>query len=151
MQRGGSHEGLKAGQRRGYVDRYGYQASERARTRGGAEAVRHSCDRTNGEMDPNLAAAMEEVYQASLRNPDNFYNNPRKHREALEGLGRLLAECQEENGAFTNEELEAARLSLYGELPSMGRRIMNSPEVRERAVRLLLEHKDQHHLATVPP
>ena len=68
----------------------------------------------NGEMDPHLAAAMEEVHQASLSNPDNFYNNPRKHREALEGLGRLLAKWQEENGAFTEEELEAARLSLYG-------------------------------------
>ncbi len=70
---------------------------------------------TNGEMDPHLAAAMEEVHQASLSNPDNFYNKPQKHREALEGLGRLLAEWQEENGALTNEELEAARLSLYGE------------------------------------
>ena len=70
---------------------------------------------TNGEMDPHLAAAMEEVHEASLSNPDNFYNNPQKHREALEGLGRLLAEWQEENGAFTDEELEAARLSLYGE------------------------------------
>lgn len=70
---------------------------------------------TNGEMEPDLAAAMEEVHQASLGNPDNFYNNPQKHREALEGLGRLLAEWQEENGAFTDEELKAARLSLYGE------------------------------------
>lgn len=69
---------------------------------------------TNGEMDPDVAAAMEEVHQASLRNPDNFYNNPRKHREALEGLGRLLAEWEEENGSFADEELEAARLSLYG-------------------------------------
>ena len=33
----------------------------------------------------------------------------------MEGLGRLLAEWQDENGAFTDEELEAARLSLYGE------------------------------------
>ena len=53
---------------------------------------------TNREMDPDLAAAMEEVHQASFSNPDNFYNNPQKHREALEGLGRLLAEWQEENG-----------------------------------------------------
>ena len=44
---------------------------------------------TNGEMDTHLAAAMEEVHQASLSNPYNFYNNPQKHREALEGLGRL--------------------------------------------------------------
>jgi len=69
----------------------------------------------NPDMDPDLAAAMEEIHQASLSNPDNFYNNPKKHREALEGLGRLLAEWQEENGAFTEEELEAARISLYGE------------------------------------
>ncbi len=70
---------------------------------------------TSGEMDPDLAAAMEEIYQASLSNPDNFYNNPQKHQEALDGLGRILAEWQEENGAFTDEEMEAARLSLYGE------------------------------------
>ena len=69
-------------------------------------------------MDPDLAATMEEIHQASLSNPDNFYNNPQKHREALEGMGRLLAEWQEENGAFTEEELEAAWLSLYGERPS---------------------------------
>ena len=72
-------------------------------------------DGPNPEMDPDLAAAMEEIHQASLSNPDNFYNNPKKHQEALEGLGRLLAEWQEENGAFTEEELEAARISLYGE------------------------------------
>ena len=70
---------------------------------------------TNGEMDPQLAAALEAVHEGSLSSPDNFYNNPQKHKEALEGLGRLLAEWQEENGAFTDEELEAARLSLYGE------------------------------------
>ena len=70
---------------------------------------------TNGEMDPGLAAAMEDVHEASLSNPDNFYNDPQKRREALEGLGRLLAQWQEENGAFTDEELEVARLGLYGE------------------------------------
>lgn len=70
---------------------------------------------TNGEMDPDLAAAMEEVHEVSLSNPDNFYNNPQKHQELLPGLGRLLAEWQEENRAFTGEEMEAARLSLYGE------------------------------------
>lgn len=70
---------------------------------------------TNPEIDPNLAVAMDEIHQASLSNPGNFYNNPEKHREALEGLGRLLAEWQEENGAFTEEELEAARISPYGE------------------------------------
>jgi len=69
----------------------------------------------NPDMDQDLAVAMEEIHQASLSNPDNFYNNPQKHREALEGLGRLLDEWQEENGAFTDEEMEAARRSLYGE------------------------------------
>ncbi|MDE0376173.1 MAG: hypothetical protein OXK16_09450 [bacterium] len=69
----------------------------------------------NPDMDPDPAAAMEEIHQASLSNSDNFYNNPQKHQEALEGLGRLLDEWQEENGAFTEEELEAARISLYGE------------------------------------
>ena len=30
-------------------------------------------------------------------------------------MGRLLDEWQEENGAFTDEEMEAARFSLCGE------------------------------------
>ena len=85
------------------------------RTRGGAKLYAIVVTGTNGEMDPDLAAAMEEVHQASLSNPDNFYNNPQKHREALEGFGLLLAEWQEETGAFTEEEMDAARLSLYGE------------------------------------
>ena len=70
----------------------------------------------NGEIDdPELAAALEKVCEASRSNPDNFFNNRVRHEEALEGLGRLLAEWQEENGAFTEEELAAARISLYGE------------------------------------
>ena len=36
---------------------------------------------TNGEMDPNLAVAMEEVYQASLsQRLTTSDNNPQKHR-----------------------------------------------------------------------
>lgn len=35
----------------------------------------------NPEMDPGVAAAMEEIHQASLSNPDNFHNNPEKHQE----------------------------------------------------------------------
>ena len=69
----------------------------------------------NGEMDPELAATLEKVCEASRKNPDNFFNNRARHEEALEGLAQLLAEWQEENGAFTEEELEAARISLYGE------------------------------------
>ena len=70
--------------------------------------------RGNGQMDEQLAAAMEEVYEASLRDPNSWDNNPDKHREALEGLGKLLEEWQEENGAFTEEELARARASMYG-------------------------------------
>lgn len=69
----------------------------------------------DGEMDEGLAAAMEEVYKASARDPNRWHNNPGKKRKALEGLGRLLAEWQEENGAFTEEELARARASMYGE------------------------------------
>lgn len=69
----------------------------------------------NGEVDPELAAALEKVCEASRSNPDNFFNNGARHEEALEGLRQLLAEWQEENGAFTEDELAAARISLYGE------------------------------------
>ena len=71
--------------------------------------------RGNGQMDPQLAAAMQEVYEASLRDPNSWDNNPEKQREALEGLGRLLDEWEAENGAFTEEELARARASMYGE------------------------------------
>ena len=70
--------------------------------------------RGNGPMDPQLAAAMQEIHEARLRDPNSWENNPDKQREALEGLGRLLDEWQEENGAFTEEELARARASMYG-------------------------------------
>ena len=69
----------------------------------------------DGQMDEQLAAAMEAVYKASARDPNRWHNNPEKKRKALEGLGKLLAEWQEENGAFTEEELARARASMYGE------------------------------------
>ena len=69
----------------------------------------------DGQMDEQLAAAMEEVYKASTKDPNRWRNNPEKKRKALEGLGKLLAEWQEENGAFTEEELARARASMYGE------------------------------------
>jgi hypothetical protein len=71
--------------------------------------------RGNGQMDPQLAAAMQEVYEASLRDPNSWDNNPDKQREALEGLGKLLDEWEAEHGAFTEEELARARASMYGE------------------------------------
>ena len=71
--------------------------------------------RGNGQMDPQLAAAMLEVHEARLRDPNSWDNNPDKQREALEGLGKLLDEWEAENGAFTEEELARARASMYGE------------------------------------
>ena len=71
----------------------------------------------HGQMDEQLAAAMEEVHKASAKDPNRWRNNPAKKREALEGLGKLLAEWQEENGAFTEEELARARASMYGPCP----------------------------------
>ena len=68
----------------------------------------------DGQMDEQLAAAMEEVYQASARDPNRWHNNPEKKRKALEGLGKLLAEWQEENGAFTEEEMARARALISG-------------------------------------
>ena len=70
--------------------------------------------RGSGPDDEQLAAAMEEVYEASSKDLNRWHNNPEKQREALEGLGRLLAEWQEENGAFTEEELARARARKSG-------------------------------------
>ena len=64
--------------------------------------------------DPELAAALQEVYEADDRDPNRFHNNPEKAREAREGLRRFLDEWQAENGAFTEEERARARALLYG-------------------------------------
>ena len=64
--------------------------------------------------DPELAAALQEVYEAADRDPNRFHNNPEKAREAREGLRRFLDEWQAENGAFTEEERARARALLYG-------------------------------------
>ena len=69
----------------------------------------------DGPMAPQLAAAMDEVYKASARDPNRWHNNPEKKRKALEGLGKLLDEWEAENGAFTDEELAEARAGMYGE------------------------------------
>ena len=66
------------------------------------------------EMDPQLAAALRESAEAFAKDPDRWHNNPEKKREALEGLGRVLAEWEEENGAFTEEEMARARALIYG-------------------------------------
>ena len=43
--------------------------------------------RGNGQMDEQLATVMEEIYEASLRDPNSWDINPDKYREALEVLG----------------------------------------------------------------
>ena len=70
--------------------------------------------RGNGPMDEQLAAAMREVHEASLNSPNGWGSDPEAQRAKYEGLGKLLAEWQEENGAFTEEELARARASMYG-------------------------------------
>ena len=71
--------------------------------------------RGDGQIDEQLAAAMEEVYKASAKDPNRWRNNPEKKRKALEGLGKLLDEWEAENGPFTEEELARASASMYGE------------------------------------
>ena len=68
----------------------------------------------NGPADEQLAAALEEVYEASAKDPNNWLNNPAKKREAREGFLKFIAEWQEENGAFTEEELARARAIVSG-------------------------------------
>ena len=68
----------------------------------------------DGPMDPELAASLDDVRKAAARDPNRWRNNPEKKRKALEGLGKLLAEWQDENGAFTEEEMARARTLIYG-------------------------------------
>ena len=65
-------------------------------------------------MDEQLAAALQEYREAFARDPERWHNNPEKKRRALEGLGLVLAEWQEENGAFTEEEMARARALISG-------------------------------------
>lgn len=67
-----------------------------------------------GPMDEQLAEAMREYREKLARDPERWQNNPEKKRRALEGLGRVLAEWQEENGAFTEEEMARARALKSG-------------------------------------
>ena len=66
------------------------------------------------EMDPQLAAALRESAEAFAKDPDRWHNNPEKKRKAIDGLGRVLAEWEEENGAFTEEEMARPRALIYG-------------------------------------
>ena len=68
----------------------------------------------DGPMDEQLAAMLREYRQAFARDPELWHNNPEKKREALEGLGRVLADWEAENGAFTEEELVRARALKSG-------------------------------------
>ena len=65
-------------------------------------------------MDEQLAEALRESREAFAKDPERWHNNPQKKRKALEGLGRVLAEWQEENGAFTEEEMARARARISG-------------------------------------
>ena len=64
--------------------------------------------------DPELAAALQEVYEAADRDPNRFHNNPEKAREAREGLRRFLDEFDAVYGGFTEEEIASAEAFLRG-------------------------------------
>lgn len=68
-----------------------------------------------GPMDPQLAAAVDDVNKASARDPDRRHNNPGKKRRALEGLGTVIADWEAENGAITEEEMVRARTFVEGD------------------------------------
>lgn len=67
-----------------------------------------------GPMDEQLAEALREYREKFARDPERWHNNPEKKRRALAGLGRVLAEWQEENGAFTEEEMARAHDLISG-------------------------------------
>ena len=67
-----------------------------------------------GPMDEQLAEALREYREKFARDLQRWENNPEKKQRALAGLGRVLAEWQEENGAFTEEEMARARALKSG-------------------------------------
>jgi len=69
---------------------------------------------SNGQMDPEFAAALQEYCDARDNDANGWDKNPEDKEEALEELGRLFAEWQEENGAFTEEEMARARALKSG-------------------------------------
>ncbi len=56
---------------------------------------------SNGQIDPEFAAALQEYCDARDKDANSWDNNPEKKEEARDEMGRLFAEWQEENGAFT--------------------------------------------------
>ena len=108
------YDTLESPRRMGYVDR---MDTNRDTDLSAGEIEKVYCIRVtrgNGQMGEQLAAAMEEVYESSLRDPNSWDNNPDKQRAALKGLGKLLDEWEAENGAFTEEELACARALKSG-------------------------------------
>ena len=69
----------------------------------------------NGQIDPDLAASLEKVFEVTDNDPNRWRNNPAKKKAGLEGLGKFLDEWEAESGAFTEEELARAHAELYGE------------------------------------
>ncbi len=69
---------------------------------------------SNGQIDPEFAAALQEYCDARDKDANGWDYNPEKKEEARDEMGRLFAEWQEENGAFTEEELARARALKSG-------------------------------------
>ena len=65
-------------------------------------------------MYPEFAAALQEYCDARDNDANGWDKDPEKKEEALEELGGLVAELQEENGAFTEEEMARARALKSG-------------------------------------
>ncbi len=68
---------------------------------------------SNGQMAPEFAAALQE-YCDARDNDANGWEKRAEKKEVLEEMGRLFAEWQEENGAFTEEEMARARALKSG-------------------------------------
>lgn len=68
---------------------------------------------SNGQMDLEFAAALQE-YCDARDNDANGWEKRAEKKEVLEEMGRLFAEWQEENGAFTEEEMARARALKSG-------------------------------------
>ena len=100
---------LEPGRTIGYVDPMGHEQNRDGLPEAPDKVYAIRVTTMNGPKDPQLAASLEAVRKARREDPNSWDNNPEKHREALEGLGRLLDEWQAENGAFTEEELARAR------------------------------------------
>ncbi|MFF0446867.1 hypothetical protein ACFYT4_10705 [Streptomyces sp. NPDC004609] len=81
---------------------------------------------TRAGMTENISVSMpadlvtELRSRAGRRGVSGYITEAVRHQLAMDGLAEIVASHEEEHGALTEQEVEAARRELFGEVNSQG-------------------------------